>query len=149
MLDTVSLCCRIVLNIPLTAGGTRVSAYGVTPPPPHGNAASWGGRRGSNVSRSGAFGRQSRTKAQAIWPWIHGAFRPCGTRAAFATNIRCRPYRGKTTSRTAPSGATTEHTVSITGQECFDFTRIGDCSFYACLRERTKRASMKPESHYT
>ena len=33
MLDTVSLCCRIVLNIPLTAGGTRVSAYGVTPPP--------------------------------------------------------------------------------------------------------------------
>ena len=34
MLDTVSLCCRIVLNIPLTAGGTRVSAYGVTPPPP-------------------------------------------------------------------------------------------------------------------
>ena len=33
MLDTVSLCCRIVLNIPLTAGGTRVSAYGATPPP--------------------------------------------------------------------------------------------------------------------
>ena len=96
------------------------------PPPPHGNAAWRGhgvraqrfprktqarasignadrassGGRGSNASRSGAFGRRSRTKAQASRPWIHAlsllspfvrllrrlttAARPCGTRAAFA-----------------------------------------------------------------
>ncbi len=47
-----------------------------------------GARSGSNVSRSGAFGRRSRTKARASQPWIHAAFRPCGTRAAFAaTNV--------------------------------------------------------------
>ena len=55
----------------------------------------------SKVSRSGAFGRQSRTKAPASRPWIHDALsllsplarclrrlttaaRPCGTRAVFA-----------------------------------------------------------------
>ena len=47
-----------------------------------------GARSGRKGSRSGAFGRLCRTKAQANRPWIHAAFRPCGTRAAFAaTNI--------------------------------------------------------------
>ena len=98
MLDTVSLCCRIVLNIPLTVGGSRVSAYGATPPP-----AAWpcgmegghrvrasrfarkmqarasigkadrapSGGRGSHVPRSRV--KRSVTKAQAIRPWIHVA----------------------------------------------------------------------------
>ena len=33
-----------------------------------------GGEERSNVTRSGAFGRRSRTKAQASQPWIHVAF---------------------------------------------------------------------------
>ena len=41
-------------------------------PPPHGNAA-WRGARSGQMSRGGAFGRRSRTKAQASQPWIHAA----------------------------------------------------------------------------
>ena len=56
--------------------------------PPHGHAAWRGTRSGSNVSRSGAFVRLCRTRAQASRPWIHAAFRPCGTRADLvATNV--------------------------------------------------------------
>ena len=56
--------------------------------PPTANAAWRGARSGRKGSRSGAFVRQSRTKAQAGRPWVHAAFRPCGTRAVFAaTNI--------------------------------------------------------------
>ncbi len=131
---SMRLCHRTVLKLSLTAGGTRVSAFGGRPnaapqgpcplpsgarltgiesrdddPPPHGHAAWRGhgvrarrfprktqarasignadrassGGRGRKVSRSGAFGRQSRTKAQASRPWIH-ACGPCGTRPAFA-----------------------------------------------------------------
>ena len=107
------LCSRIVLKTTLTAGGTpRQRRMERRPPadllpfvarnharqakpdralaplsmlatlaPPAANAA-WRG------ARSGAFVRQSRTKAQAGRPWVHAAFRPCGTRAVFAaTNI--------------------------------------------------------------
>ena len=42
--------------------------------PPHGHAAWRGTRSGSNVSRSGAFVRLCRTRAQASRPWIHAAF---------------------------------------------------------------------------
>ena len=56
--------------------------------PPAANAAWRGARSGRKGSRSGAFGRLCRTKAQAGRPWVHAAFRPCGTRAVFAaTNI--------------------------------------------------------------
>ena len=55
--------------------------------PPAANAAWRGARSGRKGSRSGAFGRLCRTKAQAGRPWIHAAFRPCGTRAAFAATF--------------------------------------------------------------
>ena len=55
--------------------------------PPAANAAWKGARSGRKGSRSGAFGRLCRTKAQASRPWIHAAFRPCGTRAAFAATF--------------------------------------------------------------
>ena len=116
-------CCRIVLNITLTAGGTpRQRRMERRPPadllpfvarnharqakpdralaplsmlatlaPPAANAAWRGARSGRKGSRSGAFGRLCRTKAQAGRPWIHAAFRPCGTRAAFAaTHVAAR-----------------------------------------------------------
>ena len=161
---SMRLCHRTVLKLSLTAGGTRVSAFGGRPnaapqgpcplpsgarltgiesrdddPPPHGHAAWRGhgvrarrfprktqarasignadrassGGRGSNASRSGAFGRRSRTKAQASRPWIHGtlsllspfvrllrrlttAARPCGTRAAFAaTSVAARAGKAR------------------------------------------------------
>ena len=55
--------------------------------PPAANAAWRGARSGRKGSRSGAFGRLCRTKAQASRPRIHAAFRPCGTRAAFAATF--------------------------------------------------------------
>ena len=42
--------------------------------PPAANAAWRGARSGRKGSRSGAFGRLCRTKAQASRPWIHAAF---------------------------------------------------------------------------
>ena len=63
-----------------------------------------GGEERSNVSRSGAFGRRSRTKAQASQSWIHAAFRPCGTRAAFAATDVVPPVpKQKYTPRTTLS----------------------------------------------
>ena len=64
------------------------AAYGATTPRRMAMRHGGGARSGRKGSRSGAFGRLCRTKAQAGRPWIHAAFRPCGTRAAFAaTNV--------------------------------------------------------------
>ena len=47
-----------------------------------------GTERKKRCSRSGAFVRLCRTKAQASRPWIHAAFGPCSTRAVLAaTNV--------------------------------------------------------------
>ena len=110
-------CCRIVLNITLTAGGTpRQRRMERRPPadllpfiarnharqakpdralaplsmlatlaPPAANAAWRGARSGRKGSRSGAFGRLCRTKAQAGRPWIHAAFA--------ATNVAALPVQ--------------------------------------------------------
>ena len=59
------LCCRIVLNITLNAGGASVASHGATPPQPHGHAA-W---RAS--SASAAFSAQNASESE----YRHG--RPC------------------------------------------------------------------------
>ena len=53
--------------------------------PPAANAAWRGARSGRKGSRSGAFGRLCRTKAQAGRPWIHAAFA--------ATNVAALPVQ--------------------------------------------------------
>ena len=152
-----TLCCRIVLNIPLTAGGApRQRRMERRPPadllpfvarnharqakpdralaplsmlatlaPPAANAAWRGARSGRKGSRSGAFGRLCRTKAQAGRPWIHAAFRPCGTRAAFAaTNVAAHA---------AAKAHITHNAVNTilqqgTGQSCLDAPPGGSVS---------------------
>ena len=112
-------CCRIVLNITLTAGGTpRQRRMERRPPadllpfvarnharqakpdralaplsmlatlaPPAANAA-WRGRGAEAMFRGAEPSEAQLHEAQASRPWVHAAFRPCGTRAAFAaTNV--------------------------------------------------------------
>ena len=139
-------CCRIVLNITLTAGGTpRQLRMERRPPadllpfvarnharqakpdralaplsmlatlaPPAANAA-WRG------ARSGAFGRLCRTKAQAGRPWIHAAFRPCGTRAAFAaTNVAAHAgVKEHSTHRAINTVPQQGAIISILDESCF------------------------------
>ena len=94
----------VVLIITLTAGGTRVSAYGATPPRRM-VMRHLGGRGAVKCHAERSRVKRSFTKAQASQPWIHVALsllspfvrllrrlttaaRPCGTRAAFAaTNV--------------------------------------------------------------
>ena len=105
----------VVLIIPLTAGGTRVSAYGAAMP------RRMTMRRGGTERDRGVFRGKCRRKrvsatprerhqkvaeagvrgtetgvgqpheAQASRTWIHAAFHPCGTRAVFAaTHVAAR-----------------------------------------------------------
>ena len=105
----------VVLIIPLTAGGTRVSAYGAAMP------RRMAMRRGGTERERGVFRAKCKRKrvsatpserhqkvaeervrgaepgeaqlheAQASRTWIHAAFHPCGTRAVFAaTHVAAR-----------------------------------------------------------
>ena len=109
----------VVLIITLTAGGTRVSAYGATTPRRM-VMRHLGGRGAVKCHAERSRVKRSFTKAQASQPWIHVALsllspfvrllrrlttaaRPCGTRAAFAaTNVAARAVV-KCTSRATPS----------------------------------------------
>ena len=73
-----------MLKTSQTARGASVASHGAMPPP-------WSCGMEGERSRV----KHSFTKVQASRPWIHAAFRSCGTRAAFTAAKVCYPCWGK------------------------------------------------------